>query len=107
MNQTSKRCLQVAPLVLLLSGCTADLLYREEEVTPIPETSPATVQSIPWPLLSELADIIEATPKTAIRLRVGYKRRMGLFRVEKSGTLESKVEKQGENYKSERKEELK
>jgi hypothetical protein len=94
-------------LAMVLAGCTVDVLYREEEVTPVVEPAPAaSVKAFPWPVLSELASIVETAPKAAIKEQVGYRRRMGLFRVEKAGLSESKVEKQGDDYKQERRKEL-
>ena len=95
-----------AALVLFLGGCTTEFLYREEVVYPAAESATSTVKAFPWPILTEVANIAEGTPKTAIKGKVGYWRKMGLLRVEKSGVSETKVERDGENYSSERWEEL-
>lgn len=94
--------------LVLLSGCCVNVFYREEEVTPITEPpQPAVVKGISWATVLEIFSTFDSVPKAAIKEKVGYKRSMGLFRVEKASTSESKAEKQGEDYKTEKKQELK
>ncbi len=110
-----KKLLPCAILILCLSGCTVEIINLQSKGIVEPETTPKTMtvaQAMPWnaivDFLSRVLPTAGQTRRLAIENRVKYteERNWTLFRVEKAGTSESKVEKQGDDYKSKRREEL-
>ncbi|MDP2895016.1 MAG: hypothetical protein Q8Q12_00480 [bacterium] len=98
-----------------LGGCTLQVVSLQSKGTIMPEQpKPVTLAAaMPWKVgadfLLALIPTMGQTRRLAIQEKVPYieERSWTLFRIEKSGTTESKVEKQGENYSSEKREQLK
>lgn len=101
---------------LFLTGCTLEVGHYEAKGIVEPETVPKTLtvaQALPWNVILDfLASVLPTmgqTRRLAIEKGRGYteERSMTLLRVQKASTFESKVEKQGENHSSQKRQELK
>lgn len=104
-----------AGFCLFLAGCTVHVARYTSRGVVEAESAPrtiATAEVMPWKVgadfLLNLFSLGGKTRQMAIQKGRGYteERSLSLISVEKEGVSESKVEKEGDNYKSERKEEL-
>lgn len=101
-------------LAVALTGCTVEVVSIRSKGVVMPETpKPVSLAAaMPWKVgadfLLALIPTMGQTRRLAIQEKVPYQeeRSWTLFRIEKASTSKSKTEKQGENYSSERREEL-
>jgi hypothetical protein len=98
-----------------LTGCVVEIGHYQARGIVEPETAPvvATMKGLPWApivdFLMKLMPLAGQTRRLAIEKGRGYteERSISLFRVEKASMSEIKTGKQGENYSSEKRQELK